>query len=174
MGIFVRDLITCLRRKIMMKGCSPKTLGWVRAVLLLVWTLISASCSSARYVEFKDATGEKRWPFRYTAPWIAVLQSIFVILQTAGGEQRRAGRAINALLAFLFCALHIALAAPAYQQTDIWEDAGDSPNGRPKWMKLDVTSMFFAGLGVIEAFIIVATTLISQQKAACGKVENAE
>ena len=52
----------------------------------------------ARYVEFKEATGEKRWPFRYTAPWVAVLQSILVLVQTAGGENRCAGRAINAMI----------------------------------------------------------------------------
>ena len=70
--------------------------------------------------------------------------------------------------------LHIALASPAYQQTDIWEEATDLPGGRPTWMKLDVTSMFFAGLGLIEGFIIVASTLIGQQKANCTKVETVE
>ena len=49
-------------------------------------------------MEFKEATGEKRWPFRYTAPWVAVLQSILVLVQTAGGEKRCAGRAINAMI----------------------------------------------------------------------------
>ena len=49
-------------------------------------------------MEFKEATGEKRWPFRYTAPWVAVLQSILVLVQTAGGENRCAGRAINAMI----------------------------------------------------------------------------
>ena len=70
--------------------------------------------------------------------------------------------------------LHIALASPAYQQSDIWEEAADLPGGRPTWMKLDVTSMFFAGLGLIEGFIIVASTLIGQQKANCTKVETVE
>ena len=70
--------------------------------------------------------------------------------------------------------LHIALASPSYQQTDIWEEAADLPGGRPTWMKLDVTSMFFAGLGLIEGFIIVASTLIGQQKSNCTKVETVE
>merc|ERR1712203_831566 len=137
-----------------MMKMPPGAIHWVRAILLLTWSLIAASCASARYVEFKEATGEKRWPFRYTAPWVAVLQSILVLVQTAGGEKRCAGRAINAMIAFLFLGLHIALASPAYQQSDIWEEAADLPGGRPTWMKLDVTSMFFAGLGLIEGFII--------------------
>ena len=70
--------------------------------------------------------------------------------------------------------LHIALASPAYQQTDIWEEAADLPDGRPTWMKLDVTSMFFAGLGLIEGFIIVASTLIGHQKSNSSKVETVE
>ena len=77
-------------------------------------------------------------------------------------------------LAFLFLGLHIALASPAYQQTDIWEDAANLPDGRPTWMKLDVTSMFFAGFGLIQGFIIVASTLICQQKSNCTKVETVE
>ena len=39
-------------------------------------------------------------------------------------------------------------------------------------MKLDVTSMFFAGFGLIQGYIIVASTLIAQKKSNCSKVES--
>ena len=41
-------------------------------------------------------------------------------------------------------------------------------------MKLDVTSMFFAGFGLIQGYIIVASTLIAQKKSNCSKVESRE
>ena len=33
-------------------------------------------------MEIKELTGKKSWPFRYTAPWISVLTSIFVLLES--------------------------------------------------------------------------------------------
>ena len=81
--------------------CAPglrlSKLNIIRRALIYFKELIT-KLILARYTEFKDATGEKRWPFRYTAPWVAVLQSILVLVQTAGGEKRCAGRAINAMI----------------------------------------------------------------------------
>ena len=72
----------------------------------------------------------------------------------------------------MFLGLHIALTSRAYQQTTIWKEASKLPGGRPTWMKLDVTSMFFAGFGLIQGYIIVASTLIAQKKSNCSKVES--
>ena len=48
-------------------------------------------------MEIKELTGKKSWPFRYTTPWISVLCSIFVILETRKGDRGRAQRAQNAM-----------------------------------------------------------------------------
>ena len=45
----------------------------------------------------KELTGKKSWLFRYTAPWISVLSSIFVLLEARKGERGRARRAQNAM-----------------------------------------------------------------------------
>ena len=130
-------------------------------------------------MEIKELTGKKSWPFRYTAPWISVLSSIFVLLEARKGERGRAQRAQNAMTgipnpiacqktktissASLFLVIHIALVAPSYVQSDQWESAGKLPNGRPLWMILDVCSMLFAGLGAIQGSSIVSSALWSMQ-----------
>ena len=48
-------------------------------------------------MEIKELTGRKSWPFRYTAPWISVLSSIFVLLEARKGDRGRAQRAQNAM-----------------------------------------------------------------------------
>ena len=48
-------------------------------------------------MEIKELTGKKSWPFRYTAPWISVLTSIFVLLEARKGDRGRAQRAQNAM-----------------------------------------------------------------------------
>ena len=48
-------------------------------------------------MEIKELTGKKSWLFRYTAPWISVLSSIFVLLEARKGERGRAQRAQNAM-----------------------------------------------------------------------------
>ena len=64
----------------------------------------------------------------------------------------------------LFLALHIGAAAPVYVQTDIWDTAANLPNGRFVYMKLDVASMVFAGLGIIQAFATTQDRLSTWQK----------
>ena len=65
-------------------------------------------------------------------------------------------------------ALHIGAVAPVYVQTDVWDaaDVGmlDLPNGRFVYMKLDVASMVFAGLGVIQAFATTNDRLQTWQR----------
>ena len=131
-------------------------------------------------MEIKELTGKKSWPFRYTAPWISVLTSLFVLLEARKGDRGRAQRAQNAMTgilnpmtgkktkikfssASLFLSIHIALIAPSYVQSGQWESAGKLPNGRPLWMILDVCSMLFAGLGAIQGSSIVSSALWSMQ-----------
>ena len=52
-------------------------------------------------MEIKGLTGKKTWPFRYTAPWISVLSSIFVLLEARKADRGRAQRAQNAMTGIL-------------------------------------------------------------------------
>ena len=52
-------------------------------------------------MEIKELTGKKSWPFRYTAPWISVLSSIFVLLEARKGDRGRAQRTQNAMTGIL-------------------------------------------------------------------------
>ena len=69
--------------------------------------------------------------------------------------------------ALLFLALHIGAVAPVYVQTDAWDIAG----GRLAYMKLDVASMVFAGLGVIQAFATTNDRLQTWQRMHNAQVE---
>lgn len=99
---------------------SVQTKRWIGSSLLMLWSLLAASCAtgmsqrvklshvghllkrSASYVKRKEEIGLDRWTFQHTAPWIAVVQVISALSQIPY-PRYISGRSINTILGkFIF------------------------------------------------------------------------